>query len=55
MIPNPVFTGGRTRAIAERAHRLIPHSRLVMIEGAGHTVQYDAPTAFNRAVEEFLP
>lgn len=55
MIPNPIFTGGRTRSIAERAHRLIPHSRLVMVEGAGHTVHHDAPRAFNEAVEEFLP
>jgi pimeloyl-ACP methyl ester carboxylesterase len=55
MIPNPVFNGGRPRAIAERAHALIPHSRLVMIDGAGHTVHHDAPRAFNRAVEEFLP
>ncbi|MBM4368869.1 MAG: alpha/beta hydrolase, partial [Deltaproteobacteria bacterium] len=55
MIPNPVFTGGRTRAVAERAHQLVPHSRLVVIEGAGHTVHHDAPRAFNAALEEFLP
>lgn len=55
MIPNPVFNGGRPQAIAERAHALIPHSRLVVIEGAGHTVHHDSPRAFNRAVEEFLP
>ncbi len=55
MIPNPIFTGGRTRAIAERAHQLVPHSRLLMIEGAGHTVHHDAPRAFNAALEEFLP
>lgn len=55
MIPNPVFTGGRTRAIAERAHRTIPHSRLLLVEGAGHTVHHDAPRAFNAALEEFLP
>ncbi len=55
MIPNPVFTGGTTRTIAERGHRLIPHSRLVMIEGAGHTVHHDAPRAFNAAVSEFVP
>ncbi len=54
MIPNPVFTGGRTQAIADAAHRAIPRSRLVMIPGAGHTVYHDAPDAFNRAVEEFL-
>jgi pimeloyl-ACP methyl ester carboxylesterase len=55
MIPNPVFTGGRTRDIAERAHRLIPHSRLVLIDGAGHTVHHDSPRTFNAAVAEFLP
>jgi pimeloyl-ACP methyl ester carboxylesterase len=55
MIPNPVFTGGTARSIAEQAHRLIPHSRLVLIDGAGHTVHHDAPRAFNEAVEEFLP
>lgn len=55
MIPNPIFTGGRTRAIAERAHQLVPHSRLLLIEGAGHTVHHDAPRAFNAALEEFLP
>ena len=55
MIPNPVFTGGRTREIAERGHRLISQSRLVLIEGAGHTVHHDSPKAFNAAVAEFLP
>lgn len=54
MIPNPVFTGGRTSTIAEAAHRAIPRSKLVMIAGAGHTVYHDAPDAFNRAVEEFI-
>jgi pimeloyl-ACP methyl ester carboxylesterase len=54
MIPNPVFTGGSTRAIAEAGQRAIPHSELVLIPGAGHTVQHDAPDDFNRAVEEFL-
>ncbi len=55
MIPNPVFTGGRTAAVAARAHSLIPHSSLVTIAGAGHTVHHDAPRAFNAAVAEFLP
>lgn len=54
MIPNPVFTGGTTRAIAERGHRAIPGSTLVMISGAGHTVHHDAPDAFDAAVRRFL-
>ena len=55
MIPNPIFTGGHTQAIADRARQLIPRSKLVVIPGAGHTVQHDAPHAFNAAVSEFLP
>lgn len=54
MIPNPVFTGGRTRAIAEAGHRAIPGSELVILPGAGHTVHHDAPDAFNSAVRKFL-
>lgn len=54
MIPNPVFNGGRTRAVAEAARDAIPGARLVLVPGAGHTVHHDAPAAFNRAVEEFL-
>ncbi|MFZ5480047.1 MAG: alpha/beta fold hydrolase [Myxococcota bacterium] len=54
MIPNPVFTGGRTRAIAETAKNAFPDARLVLVPGAGHTVHHDAPDAFNEAMEEFL-
>lgn len=39
--------GARTAScrlpFAERLHALIPHSELHWIEGAGHTVQEDAP------------
>lgn len=54
MIPNPVFTGGRTSAIAEAGRDAIRGSELVLIPGAGHTVHYDAPDAFNDAMREFL-
>lgn len=54
MIPNPVFTGGRTRAIAEVGHQAIRGSQLVMLPGAGHTVHHDDPSGFNQAVEWFL-
>lgn len=54
MIPNPVFTGGRTAAIARKGHAAIAGSELVMIPGAGHTVHHDAPEAFNDAVAAFL-
>lgn len=54
MIPNPVFTGARTRAIAERGVERLRDARLVLIDGAGHTVHHDAPEAFNQAVTDFL-
>lgn len=54
MIPNPVFTGGRTRAVAEVGHRAIAGSQLVMLKGAGHTVHHDDPAGFNEAMEWFL-
>lgn len=54
MIPNPVFTGGRTRTIAEAGQRAIPGAQLVLLKGAGHTVHHDDPTGFNEAVDWFL-
>jgi pimeloyl-ACP methyl ester carboxylesterase len=54
MIPNPAFTGGRTRAIAERGRAAIPGSELVLLPGAGHTVMHDDPAGFNEALVSFL-
>ncbi len=54
MIPNPIFTGGRTRTIAERGAGALTNARLVMLAGAGHTVHHDAPKSFNDAVRSFL-
>ncbi|MDP2311811.1 MAG: alpha/beta hydrolase [Pseudomonadota bacterium] len=54
MIPNPVFNGGSTRAVARVAETRIPNAKVVLIPGAGHTVHHDAPEAFNAALQEFL-
>lgn len=54
MIPNPMFTGGRPRQVAEAARNAIPSSELVIVPKAGHTVHHDAPDVFNDAVEHFL-
>ncbi len=54
MIPNSLFTGGRTLTIAEAGREAISGSRLVMLKGAGHTVHHDDPDGFNGAVREFL-
>ena len=39
---------------AARAHSLIKHSRLAVIEGAGHTPQAERPEEFNRVLDNFL-
>jgi 3-oxoadipate enol-lactonase len=39
---------------AEELHELIPTSRLVELRGAGHSLMAEAPSAYNRAVLEFL-
>lgn len=54
MIPNPVFNGGRTRAVAESGRDAMKDAELVMIAGAGHTVHHDAPEPFNQALARFL-
>lgn len=54
MIPNPVFTGGYTRRIAEAGVAAMPHAELVMLAGAGHTVHHDDPDGFHDAVDRFL-
>ena len=54
MIPNPIFNGGSTRAVAERGARAIPTAELALIPGAGHTVHHDEPAQFNRLVDDFL-
>lgn len=39
---------------ATRAHRAVPGSRLVVIQGAGHTPQAERPEEFNQQLESFL-
>ena len=53
MIPNPVFTGGRPKAVLDEAVEALGATGL-LIEGAGHTVHHEAPEAFNQAVQAFL-
>ena len=41
-------------AHAERAHSLLPSSKLAIIQGAGHTPQAEKPEEFNRQLAAFL-
>ena len=41
-------------AQATRAHALVAHSRLAIIEGAGHSPQAERPEEFNRVLLNFL-
>ena len=40
--------------MGEEAQRLTAGSELVVVKGAGHSPQRDAPEVFNRAVLDFL-
>jgi pimeloyl-ACP methyl ester carboxylesterase len=42
------------RAVAESLHASIPGSRLVVLPGAGHVCNAEAPDEFNAAVREFV-
>jgi pimeloyl-ACP methyl ester carboxylesterase len=56
--PTLVVRGSRDpvvpQAWAERAARLLPHGRLVVIEGGTHTLNYTYPNAFASAIVPFL-
>jgi 2-hydroxy-6-oxonona-2,4-dienedioate hydrolase len=41
-------------AVGEGAHKLIPGSKLVVLQGAAHTPYYERPEQFNRALVDFL-
>ncbi|MBV8276734.1 MAG: alpha/beta fold hydrolase, partial [Verrucomicrobia bacterium] len=57
-IPTLIVHGDDDRllpaAIAERAHRLIPNSRLEIIRDCGHLAPLEQPEAVNRALCDFL-
>ncbi|BBL80489.1 alpha/beta hydrolase [Rubrobacter xylanophilus] len=57
-VPTLLVHGSRDRIVpvdwAVRAHRLIPRSELVVLEGCGHWVPRERPGEFIRAVERFL-
>ena len=57
-IPTLVVRGARTPEIFSKTHdlvgRCIAGSRMVVVPDASHTMSYQNPTGFNRAVLEFV-
>jgi pimeloyl-ACP methyl ester carboxylesterase len=57
-VPTLIVWGNRDRIIpvshAHTTHELIPGSRLVVIEGAGHFLPVEQPVAFLKALHDFL-
>jgi len=54
LIPNPYLHGGYTRDVARIGDEEIPNSDLLMVEKAGHFVQFEGYETVNPAVAEFL-
>jgi 2-hydroxy-6-oxonona-2,4-dienedioate hydrolase len=56
-VPTLVVRGGKDPIVPQRwceeAVRLLPQGRLVVIPGAGHTVNYNSPVELARLVREF--
>jgi 3-oxoadipate enol-lactonase len=57
-IPTLILVGEQdaitTPKLMERLAERIPHSRFVSISGAGHSVYFERPDEFNRALDGFL-
>lgn len=54
LIPNPIFHGGRSAAVARRGQAAIAGSQLVLLKGAGHGLQSDDAAGFDAAMLGFL-
>lgn len=54
LIPNRFLNGGSTVGIAKKGSSRIPQSVLVMIEKAGHFVQFEKSEEVNAAIRGFL-
>ncbi len=54
LIPNPFMHGDRTVNIMRYGKKRIKGSKLVTLEGCGHTIQIDCHEDYNEAVKVFL-
>jgi 3-oxoadipate enol-lactonase len=57
-VPTLILVGDEDKptppALSEELHALIPHSRLEIIEAAGHLSNLEKPAEFNKAVDSFI-
>jgi pimeloyl-ACP methyl ester carboxylesterase len=54
-IPNPFFhSGQRANDIGEYAKQRLRYAKLLIVPKSGHFVQYEAPEALNKAMNEFI-
>ena len=54
LIPNRYLNGGATEKYAKEGAEQIPDCQLIMVDKAGHFVQFEQPEIFNQAVKDFL-
>jgi len=54
LIPNPLLHGGEARSVGKAAIAALPHAELVMIDAAGHMLQFEQPERFNAEVLRWL-
>ena len=54
LIPNPYLHGGRTVDVGRRGEEEIPNAILLMVDDAGHFVQFEGSEVVNPAVAEFI-
>lgn len=54
LIPNPYLHGGNSRDVGKKAERLIPGAKLMMVNKAGHFVQFEQDRVVNAAIIDFM-
>jgi pimeloyl-ACP methyl ester carboxylesterase len=54
LIPNPYLHGGRSEDVGRRGEREIPDATLMMVDDAGHFVQFEGAEVVNPVVSDFI-
>ncbi|MCB9523060.1 MAG: alpha/beta fold hydrolase [Myxococcales bacterium] len=54
LIPNPILHGDDPESVADKARRLLPRAKVVVLPGLGHMLQVEDPAAINGLILEAL-